>query len=89
MSTARILDTKDLEARVQQMYSDVAENPHQEFHHRHRHDRRTTRQGHRPGHRGRLALSDIVTAVALPEGIICDAARSTSDEPMRPPKSVL
>jgi arsenite methyltransferase len=32
MTEMKSLDTKDLEARVRQMYSEVAENPHQEFH---------------------------------------------------------
>jgi arsenite methyltransferase len=32
MTTTRTLDTKDLEDRVKQMYREVAENPHQEFH---------------------------------------------------------
>jgi arsenite methyltransferase len=32
VTTTRTLDTKDLEDRVKQMYREVAENPHQEFH---------------------------------------------------------
>lgn len=32
MNTTNVLDTTDLELRVQQMYSEVAENPHREFH---------------------------------------------------------
>ena len=32
MTTIRSLDTIDLQQRVQQMYSEVARNPHQEFH---------------------------------------------------------
>ena len=32
MTNTRTLDTTDLELRVKQMYQEVAENPHQEFH---------------------------------------------------------
>lgn len=32
MNTTKALDTHDLQARVQQMYREVAQHPHQEFH---------------------------------------------------------